>query len=100
MLWKERGGSEAFNTVINFKYIAIMFVLQVSIHSEYSIPEPGLSGKIIIRGNTQGTYVGLLGVDEAVYALSKKDILTKANVSKLLFIYLLMIMYACDRQRV
>nr|BAK64110.1 complement component 3-2 [Hasarius adansoni] len=55
---------------------------EVTIHPEYSIQEPGNAGKIIIRGNSKGTFVGLLGVDEAVYALSKKDILTKAKIFK------------------
>lgn len=46
---------------------------------EFSVKEPGNNGKIIIQG-TKSTTVGLLGVDEAVYALSKRDLLTKAKV--------------------
>nr|BAK64109.1 complement component 3-1 [Hasarius adansoni] len=53
--------------------------VQVAVTPEFGEKEPGNNGKIVIRG-TKGTYVGLLGVDEAVYALSKKDILTKAKV--------------------
>lgn len=52
---------------------------QVSVTPEFSVKEPGNNGKFIIRG-TKSTSVGLLGVDEAVYALSKKDLLTKAKV--------------------
>lgn len=52
---------------------------EVQIDPQYSIKEPGHNGKIIIRG-TKGTYVGVIGVDEAVYALSKTDLLTKVKV--------------------
>ncbi|XP_054715979.1 ophiophagus venom factor-like [Uloborus diversus] len=50
---------------------------EVSLQTDF--PEdapPGDAGKIILKG-TRSTLVGLLGVDEAVYALSKKDLLTK-----------------------
>uniref|UniRef100_T1E175 Putative complement component n=1 Tax=Cupiennius salei TaxID=6928 RepID=T1E175_CUPSA len=52
---------------------------EVTIDPLFNEKEPGSNGKIIIRG-TKDTSVGLLGVDEAVYALSKKDLLTKAKV--------------------
>ncbi|XP_071043014.1 A.superbus venom factor 1 [Parasteatoda tepidariorum] len=54
---------------------------EVSIVPEFDVKEPGNNGKIVIRG-TKATLVGLLGVDEAVYALSKKDLLTRSKVFK------------------
>ncbi|GBM70646.1 Complement C3 [Araneus ventricosus] len=54
---------------------------EVSITPEFEAKEPGGVGVINIRG-TKDTLVGLLGVDEAVYALSKKDLLTKSKVFK------------------
>lgn len=43
--------------------------------------EPGSNGKIVIRG-FKNTLVGLLAVDEAVYALRNKDLLTKSKMFK------------------
>ncbi|KAG8181180.1 hypothetical protein JTE90_010952 [Oedothorax gibbosus] len=52
---------------------------EVKIDPDYPAKEPGNVGSVNIRG-TKNTYVGLLGVDQAVYALSKKDLLTKAKI--------------------
>ncbi|KAF8771863.1 A.superbus venom factor 1 like protein [Argiope bruennichi] len=54
---------------------------EVSITPEFEAKEPGGVGVINIRG-TKDTLVGLLGVDEAVYAVLKKDLLTKSKVFK------------------
>ncbi|GIY66063.1 complement C3 [Caerostris extrusa] len=54
---------------------------KVTIEPQFELKEPGRAGVIHIKG-TKDTMVGLLGVDEAVYALSKKDLLTKSKVFK------------------
>ncbi|XP_035209021.1 ophiophagus venom factor-like [Stegodyphus dumicola] len=52
---------------------------EVTIETEFHDVSPGANGKI--RINSKGdTLVGLLGIDEAVYALSKGDLLTKDKV--------------------
>ncbi|XP_035229618.1 complement C3-like [Stegodyphus dumicola] len=56
-----------------------MVSLKVTINPEFDDQSPGAAGKIILRGQ-RDTLVGLLGVDEAVYAISKRDLLTKAKV--------------------
>ncbi|KFM82087.1 Complement C3, partial [Stegodyphus mimosarum] len=52
---------------------------EVTIETEFDDLAPGANGKITINGETD-TLVGLLGIDEAVYALSKGDLLTKDKV--------------------
>lgn len=54
---------------------------EVVLEPDFPNKEPGSNGKIIIRG-FKNTLVGLLAVDEAVYALRNKDLLTKSKMFK------------------
>lgn len=52
----------------------------ISLHKQYNLQaEPGSSQTLVITG-TPGTQVGLLGVDQAVYLLRRKDLLTREKL--------------------
>ncbi|XP_064464984.1 complement C3-like [Ornithodoros turicata] len=49
---------------------------QIEIETTFKTHEPGEAGALRVKG-TEGTLVGILAVDQAVYILRKKDLLTR-----------------------